>query len=96
MYQPKQYCVYLLILHPNLIMNYNCLLNTTIFILLGICNAIVTYSRCPFNSYTMAKRDLPDIYAQARGPQAQGHGIYIRQIQSGHGISNIYHSGMLT
>ena len=22
------------------------------------------------NSYTMGKRDLPDIYAQARGPQA--------------------------
>ena len=35
-------------------------------------------SNCPdmvlFNSYTMAKRDLPDIYAQARGPQAQGRG----------------------
>ena len=46
-------------------------------------------SWCTFNSYTMATRDLPDIYAQAEG-------IYIRQIPSGHGISNIYHSGMLT
>ena len=26
------------------------------------------------NSYTMGKRDLPDIYAQARGPQARGRG----------------------
>ena len=30
------------------------------------------------NSNTMATRDFPDIYAQARGPQAQGHG-YIYQ-----------------
>ena len=30
--------------------------------------------RCLFNSYTMGKRDLPDIYAQARGPQARGRG----------------------
>ena len=36
---------------------------------------------CPFynynilcNSYNMGMRDLPDIYAQARGPQAQRHG----------------------
>ena len=39
------------------------------------------------NSYTMATRDLPDIYAQARGPQARGRGhiyIYIKQIPSGH------------
>ena len=27
-----------------------------------------------FNSYTMATRDLPDIYAQAQGPQARGRG----------------------
>ena len=26
------------------------------------------------NSYNMGKRDLPDIYAIARGPQAQGRG----------------------
>jgi len=26
------------------------------------------------NSYTMATRDLPDIYALARGPQARGRG----------------------
>ena len=26
----------------------------------------------------------------------EGAGMYIRQIPSGHGISNIYHSGMLT
>jgi len=26
------------------------------------------------NSYTMARRDLPDIYALAREPQARGHG----------------------
>jgi len=45
------------------------------------------------NSYTMAMRDLPDIYPLARGLQAQGPGhIY----QSGHGISNIYHYGILT
>jgi len=25
------------------------------------------------NSYTMAQRDLPDIYALARRPQARGH-----------------------
>ena len=30
------------------------------------------------------------------GRRPKGAGIYIRQIQSGHGISNIYHSGMLT
>ena len=31
---------------------------------------------CSFicNSYNMGKRDLPDIYAQARGPQARGRG----------------------
>ena len=26
------------------------------------------------NSYNMGKRDLPDVYAQARGPQARGRG----------------------
>ena len=26
------------------------------------------------NSYNMGKRDLPDIYALARGPQARGRG----------------------
>ena len=25
-------------------------------------------------SYNMGKRDLPDIYALAQGPQARGHG----------------------
>ena len=57
-----------------------------------------------FNSYTMATRDLPYIYM----PSPLGLrdlpdiyipsplGIYIRQIPCGHGISNIYHSGMLT
>jgi len=34
----------------------------------------------------MATRDLPDIYALA---QERGY-VYIRQIPSGHGISNIY------
>ena len=42
-------------------------------------------------SYNMGKRDLPDIYALARGPQAPGHGIYIRQIPIAHVISDIYH-----
>ena len=38
----------------------------------------------------MGKRDLPDIYALARGPQAQGRGhIYIRQIPIAHVITNI-------
>ena len=47
--------------------------------------------------YTMAMRDLPDIYALAQGPQARGcRHIYIRQIPSGHGISNIYHFNILT
>ena len=32
------------------------------------------YGTSLFNSYTMATRDLPDIYAQARGPLAQGRG----------------------
>jgi len=46
------------------------------------------------NSYTtMARRDLPDTYALAWGPQAWGHRhIY----QANHGISNIYHLGVLT
>jgi len=39
----------------------------------------------------MASRDLPDIYALARGRKPKGMGIYIRQILTGHGISNIYH-----
>ena len=44
------------------------------------------------NSYTMGKRDLPDIYTQsprAAGPRAEG--VYIRQIPSAHGITNIFH-----
>jgi len=41
------------------------------------------------NSYTMARRDLPDIYARTLGP-------HIREIAPGHGISNIYHLGVLT
>ena len=44
-------------------------------------------------TYTMATSDLPDIYAQAQGPQAQGRGhIYIRKIPSGHGITIKYHT----
>jgi len=40
----------------------------------------------------MGKRDLPDIYALARGLQARGFGhIYIRQIPIAHVISDIYH-----
>ena len=31
-----------------------------------------------------------------KGRRPEGEGIYIRKIPSGHGISNIYHSGMLT
>jgi len=42
----------------------------------------------------MSRRDLPDIYALGRGPE--GMGIYIRKILTGHGISNIYHLGVLT
>ena len=42
-------------------------------------------------SYNMGKRDLPDIYALARGPQARGHGHIFRQIMSGRVISNICH-----
>ena len=37
----------------------------------GLCNVCEIYV-C--NSYNMGKRDLPDIYAQARGPQARGRG----------------------
>ena len=37
-------------------------------------------------TYTMATQDLPDIYAQAREPQARVYN-YIRQIPSGHGIT---------
>ena len=37
----------------------------------------------------MGKRDLPDIYAIAQGPQARGRGR--RQIPIAHVISNIYH-----
>ena len=38
-------------------------------------------------SYNMGKRDLLDIYALARGSQAEGVGIYIRQIPIAHVIS---------
>ena len=38
-------------------------------------------------SYNTATRDLPDIYAQARGPQARGR----RQITSSRVISDICH-----
>ena len=38
------------------------------------------------NSYTMGTSGLPDIYTQ--GPRAEG--VYIRQIMSAHGITNIY------
>ena len=30
-----------------------------------------------FNSYTMDMSDLPDIYTQSKGPQAQGLRVYI-------------------
>ena len=43
------------------------------------------------NSYTMGTSGLPDIYT--RSPRAAGlraEGVYIRQITSAHGITNIY------
>ena len=40
------------------------------------------------NSYAMGTSGLPDIYTQ--GPRAEG--VYIRQITSAHGITNIYQS----
>jgi len=43
------------------------------------------------NSYTMARRDLPDIYALALGPH-----IYQVKIPTDHGISDIYHFSVLT
>ena len=39
----------------------------------------------------MGKRDLPDIYAQARGPQARGRGHIYQEIPSAHVITNIFH-----
>ena len=50
-----------------------------------ISTEIYTYARyvAISNSYNMGTRDLPDIYALARGS-----GIYIRQIMSAHVISN--------
>ena len=45
------------------------------------------------NSYTMGTNGLPDIYTRsprAAGPRAEG--VYIRQITSAHGITNIYQS----
>ena len=41
------------------------------------------------NSYTMAARDLPEIYTQS--PRAEG--VYFRQIPSSHGITDIFHLG---
>ena len=41
---------------------------------------------CICNSYTMGTSGLPDIYT--RSPRAEG--VYIRQITSAHGITNIY------
>ena len=45
-------------------------------------------------SYNMSKRDLPDIYAQAPGLQAQGrrcwHNIYQANLPSAHVITNVY------
>jgi len=44
------------------------------------------------NSYTMAARDLPDIYTLS--PEACGShalGVYFRQIPSCHGINDIFH-----
>jgi len=41
----------------------------------------------------MTRKDLPDVYALAQGPQAQGHG---HMYQANSGISNIYHLGVLT
>ena len=43
------------------------------------------------NSYTMGKSALPDIYAQARGPQAQGRVRIYRQSTSAHGIANMFY-----
>ena len=37
----------------------------------------------------MGKSALPDIYAQARGPQAQGRVRIYRQRTSAHGITNL-------
>ena len=36
----------------------------------------------------MGTRDLPDIYALARGPQARGHGHIYQEIPSAHVIRN--------
>jgi len=46
----------------------------------------------------MTRRDLPDIYALDRGPQAwgRGHTVYFRQILTGHGKSDIYVPRVLT
>ena len=47
---------------------------------------------CTCNSYTMCVRDLTDIYTQsprAAGPRAEG--VYISQITSTHGITNMCH-----
>ena len=38
---------------------------------------------------TMGKSALPDIYAQARGPQTQGRVCIYRQSTSAHGITNL-------
>ena len=38
----------------------------------------------------MGKGDLPDIYSQARGLQAEGEGIYIWQILIAHVIALYY------
>ena len=46
------------------------------------------------NSYTMGKSALLDIYAQARGPQAQGRVCIYRQSTSAHGITNMFYFSM--
>ena len=46
------------------------------------------------NSYATGKSALPDIYAQARGPQAQGRVRRYRQNVSAHGITNMFYFSM--
>ena len=46
------------------------------------------YNDLTCNSYTMGARDLSDIHPK---PEASAEVVYIRQIMSAHGISNMYH-----
>ena len=46
---------------------------------------------CVCISYNMGKKDLPDIFALARGPRRpEGVGIYIKQIPIAHVIGNAH------